>query len=220
VSSDDANKRESVLDPVERVSEVLFGLIMVLSFTCSMSAATAGREEVRTVVIGALGCNLAWGLVDAVMYVLALLFERGRGLSIARAVRAASDPERGRRMLGEALPEPLDKLFDGDALEHARAKLVGARSVRERPHLSGRDLKAALGVFLLVFLSTFPVVVPFLVFSPAHRALRISNAIAIGMMYVAGHVLGRYAGMRAAVVGLVMVAIGILLVSISVALGG
>jgi VIT1/CCC1 family predicted Fe2+/Mn2+ transporter len=154
------------------------------------------------------------------MYLLALLFERGRGLSIARAVRATPDPERGRQLLTEVLPEPLDKLFDGEALEHARAKLARLPAVRAVPHLSGRDLKAALGVFLLVFLSTFPVVVPFLVFSPAHRALRISNGIAIAMMYGAGHFLGRYAGLRAVVMGFVMVAIGILLVGISVALGG
>jgi uncharacterized membrane protein len=220
VSGVNPAKRERVLDPIERVSEVLFGLIMVLSFTCSMSAATAGHEEVRTVVVGAIGCNLAWGLVDAVMYVLALVFERGRGLSIARAVRAAADPERGRQLVAEVLPEPLDKLFEKEALEQARTKVVGLPHIRARPHLSGRDWSGALGVFLLVFLSTFPVVVPFLIFSPVHRALRISNAIAIVMMYVAGHLLGRYAGMRPAIMGFVMVAIGVLLVSISVALGG
>ena len=52
-------KRE--LDPMERVSEILFGLIMVLTFTCSFSVLRAGREDVREMFIGALGCNLAWG---------------------------------------------------------------------------------------------------------------------------------------------------------------
>jgi hypothetical protein len=220
VSVGGGTKRERVLDPVERLSEVLFGLIMVLSFTCSISAATSGHEEVHTVVIGAIGCNLAWGIVDAVMYLLSLLFERGRGLSIARAVRATQDPARGRELITEVLPEPLDKLFEGDALEQARARLVSLQRLRERPHLTGRDWKAALGVFLLVFASTFPVVVPFLVFSPVHRALRISNGVAIAMLYVAGHLLGRYAGLRPALMGLVMVAIGFLLVGVTVALGG
>ena len=54
-----------VLEPIERVSEVLFGLIMVLTFTGSLSVAEAGREDVRTMLIGALGCNLAWGIIDA-----------------------------------------------------------------------------------------------------------------------------------------------------------
>ena len=52
-----------VLTPNERISEVLFGLIMVLTFTGSLSVAEAGREDIRTMLIGALGCNLAWGLI-------------------------------------------------------------------------------------------------------------------------------------------------------------
>ena len=76
--------RQHVLDPVERVSEVLFGLIMVLGFTGSMSAATAGRAEVREMLVGAIGCNLAWGIVDAVMYVMATVLSRSRGLAIPR----------------------------------------------------------------------------------------------------------------------------------------
>ena len=54
------------LEPMERISEILFGLIMVLTYTCSFSVAGAGREEVRTMLVGALGCNLAWGVIDAV----------------------------------------------------------------------------------------------------------------------------------------------------------
>ena len=53
-----------VLDPIERISEILFGLIMALTFTGTLSAASAGRAEVREMLLGAIGCNLAWGLVD------------------------------------------------------------------------------------------------------------------------------------------------------------
>ena len=49
-----------VLDPAERISEVLFGLIMVLTFTGSLSIAEAGREDIRAMLIGALVCNIAW----------------------------------------------------------------------------------------------------------------------------------------------------------------
>ena len=38
---------------------------MVLTFTGSLSVAEAGRDDVRTMLIGALGCNLAWGIIDA-----------------------------------------------------------------------------------------------------------------------------------------------------------
>ena len=70
-------KRRRVLEPTERFSEILFGLIMVLTFTGSLSAASSGRSEVRTMLIGAIGCNLAWGIVDAIMYLLNLARRRG-----------------------------------------------------------------------------------------------------------------------------------------------
>ena len=211
---------DRVLDPVERLSEVLFGLIMVLSFTGSISVASAGREDVREVLFGAIGCNLAWGIVDAVMYLLTLLIERGRGLTIGRAVRTSAEPEQGRRLLADALPEPLDELFDDAALEGARAKLAALPSLDRTPRLGRRDYRGALGVFLLVFLSTFPVVLPFLFVEPLQRAMRVSNGVAIAMLYITGHMLGRYAGLGAKRTGLVMVAIGVVLVAVTIALGG
>ena len=81
-----------ILDPVERTSEILFGLIMVLTFTGSISVAEAGYAEMREVLVGAVGCNFAWGIVDAVMYLMANLTERARGLTTLAAVRGASRP--------------------------------------------------------------------------------------------------------------------------------
>ena len=83
--------RERLLSPVDQVSEFLFGLFMALTFIGAVSAATAGREEIRTLFITAFGCNLAWGLVDAVMYLVRTITERGRRLTLAQAVRSAPD---------------------------------------------------------------------------------------------------------------------------------
>jgi len=78
-----------VLEPIDRVLEVLFGLIMVLTFTGSLSAAESGRAEVRAMLVGALGCNLAWGLIDGLMYLMTCLIERAQSLRTVLAVRGA-----------------------------------------------------------------------------------------------------------------------------------
>ena len=93
-----------VLDPIDRVSEVLFGLIMVLTFTGSLSVAEAGRDDVRALLIGALGCNLAWGIIDAILYLMGCLAEKGQGLNTFRAVRKATNPKEAQRVIAEALP--------------------------------------------------------------------------------------------------------------------
>src|SRR5437899_12768759 len=93
-----------VLEPIDRVSEVLFGLIMVLTFTGSLSVAEAGREDVRTMLIGALGCNIAWGVIDGVLYLMGSLAEKGRRLITLQAVRKAGDPQKAQRLIAGALP--------------------------------------------------------------------------------------------------------------------
>ena len=88
MSDEPLRSSKQVLQPSERVAEVLFGLIMVLTFTGALSIAEADRAEVRTMLIGALGCNIAWGIVDGVLYLMGCLAEKGRGLMIFRAVRS------------------------------------------------------------------------------------------------------------------------------------
>ena len=86
-----------VLDPIDRVSEVLFGLIMVLTFTGSLSVAEAGRDDVRAMLIGALGCNIAWGIIDAMLYLMGASPKRAAGSSRSQAVRRAADPQAAQR---------------------------------------------------------------------------------------------------------------------------
>src|SRR5881392_2309985 len=93
-----------VLEPIDRVSEVLFGLIMVLTFTGSLSVADAGRDDVRAMLIGALGCNLAWGVIDPILYLMGADADKNSGLATARAVRATNDPAEGQRLIAGALP--------------------------------------------------------------------------------------------------------------------
>jgi len=95
-----------------------------------------------------------------------------------------------------------------------------ADSAPKRPELSKDDWLAALGIFLLVFLSTFPVVVPFLFFKDAKLALRASNGVAIAMLFTCGYAFGGYAGRRRWLTGLLMVLLGGGLVGIAMVLGG
>ena len=177
-------ERRAVLDPVERISELLFGLIMVLTFTGSLSAATAGREEIRTMLFGAIGCNLAWGIVDAFMYLINNITERGQGILKLRAVRAAKNPEAAQRIIVEALPKPVASVLQQNEIESLRQRLSQLPEPPARPRLGKQDFLGAMGVFLIVFLSTFPVVIPFIFMHNAQRALRTSNAIAIVMLFL------------------------------------
>lgn len=57
-----ASKQAVYFDPIDRNAEILFGLFMALTFTGTLSVATAGRHDVRLVLIAAIGCILPGGL--------------------------------------------------------------------------------------------------------------------------------------------------------------
>lgn len=212
--------RRRVLDPMDRIAEVLFGLIMVLTFTGSLSAATSGREEIRTMLIGAVGCNLAWGIVDAAMFLMAQLSERGRGLLAYRTARHAGEPARARQAIADALPPVVASVLTPGDLDTIRERLRSQPEPPPTPRLQPEDWRGAVGVLLLVFLSTFPVVIPFLLMQDARSALRTSNAIAIAMLFLTGYALGRLAGRHPLRTGIFMVLIGVALVALTIALGG
>jgi VIT1/CCC1 family predicted Fe2+/Mn2+ transporter len=79
---------------------------------------------------------------------------------------------------------------------------------------------SAAGICLLVFASTFPLVIPSLFIGEVRPALRLSNAVAIIMMFLCGYVFPRCTGLRPWPTRLVMVAIGCAMVGVAIALGG
>src|ERR1051325_5727623 len=113
-----------VLDPIDRVSEVLFGLIMVLTFTGSLSVAEAGRDDVRTMLIGALGCNVAWGIIDAILYLMGCLAEKGQSLKTYLAVRQTADLHQAQRLIAGALPPIVASILEPAELETIRRRLL------------------------------------------------------------------------------------------------
>ena len=209
-----------VLSPLERASEVLFGLIMALTITGALSVAHATEQETRALFVSTLACNIAWGLVDGVMYVLNALFERGRRSLVARALRASQDTADATRLLTEVLPEQFVGTLSGGEIRALREKLAGNPELPARPSVHRDDLIGAVGVFLLVVASTFPVALPFLLIGDPALAKDISRALSLVLLFLSGFTVGWYAGLRPVVVGLAMVGIGGVLVGLVSALGG
>jgi len=209
-----------ILEPHDRISEVLFGLIMVLTFTGSLSIAEAGRDDIRTMLIGALGCNFAWGIIDGILYLMGCLAEKGRNLATLRALRKATEPQKAQRILAGALPPLVASVLQPEELDTMRQRLQALPEPPERARLGANDWLGALGVFLLVFLTTFPVAVPFIFMQNTHWAMRASNGIAVFMLLAAGVAYGRCVGRSPWGFGIGMVILGVILVALTMALGG
>jgi len=207
-----------VLDPVARASEVLFGLIMVLTFTLSLAATGVGRADVQAMLLGALGCNLAWAIIDAILYLMSARGENRLAVATIQAIRDAESPAAARAIVADHLPPAVLPALTESDLDRIRVHLSSLPPETLESRFGREDYLAALGVFLLVFLCVFPVVAPFLL-TDVTLALRLSNIVAVVMLFLTGFTFGRQVG-RPWRTGFLMVAIGMMLVAVAMALGG
>ena len=172
MSEASASPRGNVLDPIERISETLFGLIMALTFICSLGIASGTGINIQTMLIGALGCKLAWGIVDGGLYLLARINERGNKALTLRAIRQAPDPETARRVIADALPPELAAILPLEQLELLRKRLQQSPEAFLGPRLTKARLDGSAGPLLVELPFDFPVgnSVPF----PKRRQIRIA----------------------------------------------
>jgi VIT1/CCC1 family predicted Fe2+/Mn2+ transporter len=168
----------------------------------------------------ALGCNVAWGIIDAFFYLLSCLGQRGHDIALLRRLRGTSDPSEARRLIAGALPPLVASLLEPQEIESLQRKLTQIPESTAWPRLAKEDWFGTLGVFLLVFLSLFPVAVPFIFISNARLALRISNGIAILLLFLAGYSFGRFTTNNPWRTGLAMVIFGVAVVAVAILLGG
>lgn len=211
------------LAPGDSLSEILFGLIMTLTFT--LGAGIMLREDPtagRDLLIATVGCNIAWGIIDGLMYLAGQRFERGRRARIADAMRADASEEAAARRVAVELDEFLEHVTE----ESDRASLYRkiARSIRSgeprSAKLTRQDVYGAFASFWLVFFSSIPAALPYAFFDEAWIALRFSNAILIGLLFVIGYRWARHTNLPPKRMGFSLMVGGLALVLIAIALGG
>ncbi len=103
------------------LSELLFGLIMTLTFTLGAGMLVQeGPDAVRELLIATIGCNIAWGIIDGVFYINGQIFERARLARLGTMIRAGVDD---RAMLAAA---GVNVMTNGIPLEHPPTALPSA----------------------------------------------------------------------------------------------
>lgn len=211
-------KNRSELDPIDRASEVVFGTLMAMSFSGTLSVATAGQQDVHMMMLGALGCNLAWGLTDGVMFLVAAVTEERRKASLLVRLHNARDNAEADRLIADELPLRLQTHANPAVYEAIRNSLMNTPEPVNV--MTFRRIRDAIQVFLLVVLSTFPIVLPFMFVEEPMHALRLSNLMGLLTLFVSGYLLGSYAGGKPLRFAFGMSLIGAVMIGIIIALGG
>ena len=209
----------SALSPFERGAEIIFGVLMAISVTAAFEITTGGSLDVRELMLAALGCNLAWGLIDGVIYLLQVQFERHRVHRMALELRAIRSEDAFRERVAAEVPPLLAQAMTADSYDYLRRAVQGY--AKPRPdYWSWQELAVAGLICALVFGSTFPLVLPFMLLDEPQQALRVAKAIAVAMLFALGWKLGRWSGASPLGSGMVLATGGVLLAAVCIALGG
>src|SRR5262245_39652402 len=94
---------------------------MVLTFTLGAGIELADRDATRELLIAALGCNAAWGIIDAVLYLMGQLSERGRVYRLVKSIQMASSREHALSLVASELDDRIPTIVGPElraALHH------------------------------------------------------------------------------------------------------
>jgi hypothetical protein len=209
------------LDPASRLGEVLFGLIMVLGAT--LTAGLTSRGDARHLLKAALGCNIAWGIIDGIMYVMNCVTVRSGRARFIMAIQKAADSVAALEIIRSKMDPDLGPITESHERELLyKSILQHLRHSKPMPvSMTVEDFRGGLVCCWLVIMSCLPAALPFLIV-PEHPtlALRVSNGLLLAMLFWVGWKWAKYAHTNHWITGLIMVAIGLILVGVAILLGG
>jgi VIT1/CCC1 family predicted Fe2+/Mn2+ transporter len=212
------------LDPATSLGELLFGLIMTLTFTLSagIMLREEGREGARQLLIATIGCNIAWGIIDGALHMVGQLFERGRRRRVMQRVREAKGDGDAVALVAAELDDIIARVTTPDERQGLYRRVVDQVRTGAIPpnRVTREDIFGAVASFWLVFFGSLPAAIPFLFIDEAWVALRVSNAILLALLFYAGYAWARHTMARPLLTGCVFLLGGVALVGIAIALGG
>jgi hypothetical protein len=212
------------LDPASSLGEILFGLIMTLTFTlgAGLIIEDEGREGARQLLIAVIGCNVAWGIIDGALYVVGQLFDRGRSRKLGMAIRASADKSAATALVAEELDPMVSGVLSKSECEVLYGRV--AENIMQKPAAAAgvtkEDWLGAFTSFWLVVITSAPAAIPFLLFDDARFALRVSNAVLLALLFLTGYWWSRYTLGKPWRTGFFFLIGGSLLVLAAIALGG
>jgi VIT1/CCC1 family predicted Fe2+/Mn2+ transporter len=222
---------ERLLDPIDRLSETIYSILILLTFTFAFRIFKLGpnpdqvssTEYVNDLLLGALGATLAWGLIDGVIYAMRSVFERGEKHRLLKRIQRAATDDEGIEAIAEELDHVLEPIAGAekryelyvDVLEHLRDS-------RPQPvRLTRDDLAGSLGSVLVAVIAVTPSLIPLVLFRDNYSlAIRISNIISFIVLFYTGYRWGKYSGSSPWKTGLLLAITGAAMMLIALPLGG
>lgn len=220
-----------VLDPIDRLSETIFSVLILLTFTMAYRVFWLRSDPYEPIspdylvdlFLAALGATLAWGVIDGVIYALLAVFERGEKHRFLAGVQAAGTRDEGLQAVADEFDYMLEPITGAEQRRLLYADVLAhLRNSRPQPvMLTREDLYGAFACVAVALLAVLPSLVALVLLRDySWAAIRTSNFISVVVLFVTGFRWGRYSGGSPIKTGLLLAAIGVALAAIAIPLGG
>lgn len=220
-----------LLDPIDRLSETIFSVLILLTFTLAFRVFKLGGipgqpgagEYLDELVLAAVGATLAWGIIDGVMYALTAVLERGESHRLLRRLQAAESEREGVAVVAEEFDYLLEPIADDDERQHLyRHVFASLRTGQPRPvGFKREDLAGALGSVLVAVIAVLPSLAPLVLLrGNPELAIRASNVVSFAVLFYSGYQWGQHSGSCPWRTGLLVMVVGVAMVAVAIPLGG
>jgi VIT1/CCC1 family predicted Fe2+/Mn2+ transporter len=222
---------EDLIDPIDRLTESLFSILILLTFTMTSwiisrsgsSEHTLTSENLFDLAIAALFTVIAYGVIDGVIYALLTMFGRGESHRLLQGIQAADSDQEAVGVIADNLDymlEPITgdqerRLLYSHILDHLR------NSQPREIGLKREDITAGLTHILVAILVIIPPLFPLVAMrQDPGRAILASNLISFFLLFFVGYRWGKYTGTNPWKTGLIILSVIIVLVLFLFWLGG
>lgn len=219
-----------LLDPIDRLSETIFSVLILLTFTFAYRVFWLGTDPYEPIppdylidlAVAALGAAVAWGLIDGVIYALLSVLERGEKHRFLAAVQAAATQEEGIAAVADELDYVLEPITGAEQRRQIYLEVLDyLQDSRPQPvTLTRDDLLGGLGSTLVAVLAVLPSLIPLVLFRDTYwLALRASNFVSFAVLFITGYQWGRYSGANPWKMGVMLLTVGAALAVIALLMG-
>jgi VIT1/CCC1 family predicted Fe2+/Mn2+ transporter len=222
------NDIKKYLSPSDRLTEIITSIIMTMAVIgATRIGIGANNNNFHVIFYAAIGCDIAWGMIDAVLYIFSELMDRGRHALFLKSVQAIQDKDKAIEFITKKVEEEMDPAilehFNHEDRIQLSQKVVqfSSKMTPVNVHISKDDVFGAISIFVVVICTGLVLLIPFVLFSgDITFASRISEIIALILLFLIGYRWAKTTNRPKIQTGIIMALLGVVIDVIVILLGG
>jgi hypothetical protein len=201
----------------DRLCEIFYGVAMVTVVSGMVNYGFIGLQGLGfALLIVSLGVNITWGIIDGATSVYGGLVDKAEEDRLINSLRVDKDNQEEREEVAEILQGTILRSLSEEDQSRVVDMIQAGKPEKITVYGASKDdLKMFLAIFLMDFITVFPVIIPLYVVKDPRSALFWSHFIAILLFVIIGIAWAKYLNKNMLKAGLALGAIAIVTIAVT-----